>query len=87
MSSAKKQHRRISPMPVVSSFPPPNRETVHSAVITYVLTEDQLAEVIAKYGPPLMPHNRYSSITSPPKGQRGGDKRGKKQIRSKKDAS
>lgn len=87
MSSAKKQHRRISPMPVVSSFPPPNRETVHSVVTTYVLTEEQLAEVIAKYGPPSRPYGSYSSIASPPKQQQGGARHGKKQIRSKKDAS
>jgi hypothetical protein len=87
MTSAKKQHRRISPMPVVSSFPPPDRTTVHSEVTTYVLTEEQLAEVIAKYGPPTRPYGSYSSITSPPKGQQGGGKHGKKQVRIKKDAS
>lgn len=83
MISQHKKHKRISPMPIVSSFSPPNRETVHSEVTTYVLTEDQLAEVIAKYGPPTMPHNRYSSITSPPKGQRGGYKRGKVRDKGK----
>lgn len=83
MTSAKKQHRRISPMPVVSSFPPPNRETVHSEVTRYFLTPEELAEVIAKWGEPTMPHNRYSSITSPPKGQRGGDKRGTVRDKSK----
>jgi hypothetical protein len=54
MSSGIKRHRRITPMPIESSFPPPNRETVHSKVIPYTLTPEQLAEVIAKYGPPLM---------------------------------
>lgn len=47
MSSAKKQHRRISPMPVVSSFPPPNRETVHGECITRKMTDEDWA----KYGP------------------------------------
>lgn len=47
MSSALKRHRRVSPMPIVSSFPPPNRETVHSECITTTMT----AEDWAKYGP------------------------------------
>lgn len=47
MSSALKRHRRVSPMPIVSSFPPPNRETVHSECITTTMT----AEDWLKYGP------------------------------------
>jgi hypothetical protein len=52
MSSGIKRHRRISPMPVVSSFPPPNRQTMHSEVTTYTLTPEELAAVIEKYGAP-----------------------------------
>lgn len=47
MSSAVKRHRRITPMPVVSSFPPPNRQTVHSECTTRAMT----AEVWEKYVP------------------------------------
>jgi hypothetical protein len=86
MISQQKKHKRVSPMPVVSSFPPPNRETVHSEVTTYVLTAEQLAEVIAKYGPPTRPYGSYSNIATPPTRQQGGAKRGK-QVRGKKDAS
>lgn len=85
MTSAKKQHRRITPMPIVSSFTPPNRETVHSEVTTYVLTEEQLAEVIAKYGPPTRPYGSYSSIATPPTRQQGGAKRGAVRDKSKAD--
>lgn len=87
MSSGVKRHRRISPMPVVSSFPPPNRETMHSEVVTYTLTPEELAEVIEKYGAPTRPLGSYNSIVVPPIRQQGGAKRGKKQIRSEKDAS
>lgn len=85
MTSAKKQHRRITPMPIVSSFTPPNRETVHSEVTTYVLTAEQLAEVIAKYGPPTRPYGSYSSIATPPTRQQGGAKRGAVRDKSKAD--
>ncbi|WP_143192376.1 hypothetical protein [Paenibacillus sp. P32E] len=47
MSSGQKKHRRITPMPVVSSFSPPNRETCHSEPITWKMTEEDWA----KYGP------------------------------------
>jgi hypothetical protein len=55
MTSAKKQHRRISPMPVVSSFPPPDRKIVHSECVTRQMTPQEYTEMIAKYGPPIMP--------------------------------
>lgn len=86
MSSGQKRHRRISPMPVVSSFPPPNRETMHSEVTTYMLTPEELAAVIEKYGTPTRPLGSYSSIVTPPTRQQGGRSR-EKQVRSKKDAS
>lgn len=86
MSSGIKRHRRISPMPVVSSFPPPNRVTMHSEVTTYMLTPEELAAVIDKYGAPTRPLGSYRSIVTPPTRQQGGAKRGK-QIRSEKDAS
>ena len=86
MTSAQKKHRRVTPMPIVSSFTPPNRDTVHSIVTTYTLTPEELAEVIAKYGPPTRPYGSYSSIATPPTRQQGGAKRGK-QVRGKKDAS
>jgi hypothetical protein len=86
MISQQKKHKRVSPMPIVSSFTPPNRETVHSEVTTYILTAEQLAEVIAKYGAPTRPYGSYSSIATPPTRQQGGAKRGK-QVRGKKDAS
>lgn len=85
MSSGQKKHCRITPMPVVSSFPPPNRETVHSVVTTYVLTEEQLAEVIAKYGPPTRPYGSYSSMVTLPTRQQGGAKRGAVRDKSKAD--
>lgn len=47
MSSGQKKHRRITPMPVVSSFSPPNRETCHSECVTWKMT----AEDWDKYGP------------------------------------
>lgn len=47
MSSGIKRHRRITPMPVVSSFPPPNRETMHSECTTRKMT----ATDWEKYGP------------------------------------
>lgn len=47
MSSGIKRHRRISPMPVVSSFPPPNRATCYSEPVTRQMT----AEDWEKYGP------------------------------------
>lgn len=86
MSSGIKRHRRISPMPVVSSFPPPNRETMHSEVTTYMLTPEELAAVIEKYGPPTRPMGSYSSIVTPPTRQKGGGDRSK-QIQKQKDAS
>lgn len=79
MISSQKKHRRISPMPVVSSFPPPNRQTVHSEVTTWKMT----AEDWEKYGP-LNPtprnKNHYMS------GKKGG-KKNEKQVRGEKDAS
>jgi len=85
MISSQKKHRRISPMPVVSSFPPPNRQTVHSDPVEYTITPEQLAEVIEKYGPPKMklreaPRSHYMS------GKKGG-KKNEKQVRGEKDAS
>lgn len=77
MSSGIKRHRRISPMPVESSFPPPNRETCHSEVTTYMLTPEELAAVIEKYGPPTRPMGSYSSIVTPPTRQKGGGHAGK----------
>ncbi|MEK4191759.1 hypothetical protein NYE59_01605 [Paenibacillus sp. FSL L8-0323] len=77
MISSQKKHRRISPMPVVSSFPPPNRVTMHSEVTTYTLTPEELAAVIEKYGPPSRPMGSYSSIVTPPTRQKGGGHAGK----------
>lgn len=74
MSSGVKRHRRISPMPVVSSFSPPNRETMHSEVTTYTLTPEELAAVIEKYGAPTRALGSYSSIVTPPMRQQGGKK-------------
>lgn len=54
MSSGVKRHRRISPMPVVSSFPPRDMTKTYSEPTSYFLTEDQLQEVIQKHGAPKM---------------------------------
>ena len=79
MSSGQKKHRRITPMPVVSSFPPPNRQTVHSECITTPMT----AEDWEKYGPlNPTPRNKSHYMMS-----KKGVKKDGKQVRSKKDAS
>lgn len=79
MTSAQKKHRRISPMPVVSSFPPPNRATVHSEPITRKMTDEDWE----KYGP-LNPTPRSKSHYMSGK---KGVKKDAKQVRVKKDAS
>lgn len=86
MTSGLKRTRRISPMPVVSSFSPPNRETMHSEITTYMLTPEELAAVIEKYGAPTRPLGSYCSIVTPPRHQKGGGDRSK-QIQKQKDAS
>lgn len=85
MSSGQKKHRRITPMPVVSSFPPPNRATCHSECVTRQLTPQEYTDIIAKYGPPKMklrdaPKSHYMS-------GKKGVKKVAKQVRGEKDAS
>ncbi|AIQ19540.1 hypothetical protein H70357_24605 [Paenibacillus sp. FSL H7-0357] len=72
MSSGVKRHRRITPMPVVSSFPPPNRATCHSECITRQMTPQEYTDMIAKYGPPKMPLKQNKShYLSGKKGKKG----------------
>lgn len=85
MSSGQKKHRRITPMPVVSSFPPPNRATCHSECVTRQMTPQEYSDMIAKYGPPKMklrdaPKSHYMS-------GKKGVKKDAKQVRGEKDAS
>jgi hypothetical protein len=47
MISQQKKHKRITPMPLLSSFPPPTRATCYSEPVTRQMT----AEDWAKYGP------------------------------------
>lgn len=79
MISSQKKHRRISPMPVVSSFPPPNRMSVHSEPITRKMTEEDW-EKYGPYNPTPRNKNHYMS------GKKGG-KKNEKQVRGEKDAS
>jgi hypothetical protein len=55
MSSGVKRHKRVSPMPVTSSFPPRDMSKTYSEPVSYVLSEEQLADIILKYGAPTMP--------------------------------
>ncbi|MNM07335.1 hypothetical protein D3C81_173770 [compost metagenome] len=69
MISQQKKHKRVTPMPVVSSFPPPNRETVHSEPFTRKMT----AEDWEKYGPlNPTPRNKNHFLS----GKKGGGKPG-----------
>lgn len=61
MSSQKRKHKRIHPIPVVSSFSPPNLETTYSECTSRMMTPEEHAEVIAKYGPPLMPLHSHKN--------------------------
>lgn len=48
MISQHKKHKRVKPVPpIVSSFTPPNRESIHSECITRKMTPEDWA----KYGP------------------------------------
>lgn len=54
MSSGIKRHRRTSPMPITSDFPPPNRAVTYSECITRQMTPQEYTDMLAKYGPPKM---------------------------------
>lgn len=71
MSSERRRHRRISPMPLESSFPPVPAARGTGECTTYILSEEQLAEVIAKYGPPKGPLQRRTPMSEqrPKKGE------------------
>ncbi|OMF93728.1 hypothetical protein BK146_17900 [Paenibacillus sp. FSL R7-0333] len=84
MSSGVKRHRSITPInPTYPNLVDTSRWDTRDT--TYVLSEEQLAEVIAKYGPPKMPLRKTGNHF------RGFKKKGEgkdaKQVRSKKDAS
>lgn len=74
MPSGLKRTKRISPMPIVSSFAAPNMEKTYVEPTSYIMTPEQLAEVIAKYGAPTM---LLSSRRTPMQHQRPGKKKAK----------
>lgn len=71
MSSGLKRERRISPMPIHSTFAPPNMTKTYVEPTSYFLTTEQLAEVIEKYGAPTM---LLGSRRTPMQHQRPGKK-------------
>lgn len=72
MSSGQKKHRRITPIPVVSSFPPPNRATCHSECVSWFMTPEELEAYNQANGYPKM------KLRDAPKSHYMSGKKGKK---------